>query len=33
MSNYKNLINTLKEVFMLEKAEPDFGIYRIMSQK
>ena len=33
MSNYKKLIDTLKEVFMLDKAELDFGIYRIMNQK
>jgi len=33
MKNYDKLINTLKEVFMLDKAELDFGIYRIMNQK
>lgn len=33
MTNYNKLINTLKEVFMLDKAELDFGIYRIMNQK
>ena len=33
MSNYDKLINTLKEVFMLDKAELDFGIYRIMNEK
>ena len=33
MTNYEKLINTLKEVFMLDKAELDFGIYRIMNQK
>jgi adenine-specific DNA-methyltransferase len=33
MSNYKKLIDTLKEVFMFDKAELDFGIYRIMNQK
>jgi len=33
MPNYKKLIDTLKEVFMLDKAELDFGIYRIMNQK
>jgi len=33
MNNYEKLINTLKEVFMLDKAELDFGIYRIMNQK
>lgn len=33
MTNYDKLINTLKEVFMLDKAELDFGIYRIMNQK
>lgn len=33
MTNYDKLINTLKEMFMLDKAELDFGIYRIMNQK
>ena len=33
MTNYKRLVDTLKEVFMLDKAELDFGIYRIMNQK
>jgi adenine-specific DNA-methyltransferase len=33
MTNYDKLIETLKEVFMLDKAELDFGIYRIMNQK
>ena len=33
MTNYDKLINTLSEVFMLDKAELDFGIYRIMNQK
>lgn len=33
MTNYEKLINTLKEAFMLDKAELDFGIYRIMNQK
>lgn len=33
MTNYEKPINTLKEVFMLDKAELDFGIYRIMNQK
>lgn len=33
MTNNEKLINTLKEVFMLDKAELDFGIYRIMNQK
>jgi len=33
MTNYDKLINTLREVFMLDKAELDFGIYRIMNQK
>lgn len=33
MTNYDKLINTLKEVFMLDKSELDFGIYRIMNQK
>jgi len=33
MTNYEKLINTLKEVFMLDKAELDFGIYSIMKHK
>ncbi len=33
MTNYDKLIDTLREVFMLDKAELDFGIYRIMNQK
>lgn len=33
MTNYDKLIKTLREVFMLDKAELDFGIYRIMNQK
>lgn len=33
MTNYEKLINTLREAFMLDKAELDFGIYRIMNQK
>lgn len=33
MNNYDKLIATLKEVFMLDKADLDFGIYRIMNQK
>jgi adenine-specific DNA-methyltransferase len=33
MTNYDKLINILEEVFMLDKAELDFGIYRIMNQK
>jgi adenine-specific DNA-methyltransferase len=33
MTNYNKLIATLQEVFMLDKAELDFGIYRIMNQK
>ncbi|WP_019991015.1 DNA methyltransferase [Rudanella lutea] len=32
-TNYDKLITVLKEVFMLDKAELDFGIYRIMNQK
>lgn len=32
-TNYDKLIAVLKEVFMLDKAELDFGIYRIMNQK
>jgi len=33
MTNYDKLIDTLREIFMLDKAELDFGIYRIMNQK
>ncbi|MBX0332965.1 site-specific DNA-methyltransferase [Pontibacter sp. HSC-14F20] len=33
MTNYDKLIATLEEIFMLDKAELDFGIYRIMNQK
>ncbi len=33
MTNYDKLIVTLKEIFMLDNAELDFGIYRIMNQK
>ena len=33
MTNYEKLIDTLREAFMLDKAELDFGIYRIMNQK
>lgn len=33
MTNYEKLIAVLQEVFMLDKAELDFGIYRIMNQK
>lgn len=32
-SNYQKLKNVLKEVFELDKADLDFGIYRIMNQK
>ena len=32
-SNYKKLKNVLKEVFQLDQADLDFGIYRIMNQK
>jgi adenine-specific DNA-methyltransferase len=31
--NYEKLKRTLQDVFMLDKAELDFGIYRIMNQK
>ncbi|APG59011.1 site-specific DNA-methyltransferase [Christiangramia salexigens] len=33
MSNYQKLQNVLTEIFQLDKAELDFGIYRIMNQK
>ena len=33
MSNYVQLQNTLKEIFEIDKADLDFGIYRIMNQK
>jgi adenine-specific DNA-methyltransferase len=33
MTNYEKLILTLKEIFMLDKPELDFGIYRIMNHK
>jgi adenine-specific DNA-methyltransferase len=33
VSNYVQLQNTLKEVFEIDKADLDFGIYRIMNQK
>ena len=33
MTNYEKLRATLREVFMLDKAELDFGIYRILNQK
>ncbi|MCC6550626.1 MAG: site-specific DNA-methyltransferase [Ignavibacteriaceae bacterium] len=33
VSNYDKLIDVLNEVFMLDKAELDFGIYRILNQK
>lgn len=32
-SNYQKLKNVLKEVFQLDQADLDFGIYRIMNQK
>lgn len=32
-TNYQKLINVLKEVFQLDQADLDFGIYRIMNQK
>ncbi|WP_412985619.1 site-specific DNA-methyltransferase [Pontimicrobium sp. IMCC45349] len=32
-TNYQKLKNVLKEVFELDKADLDFGIYRIMNQK
>ena len=33
MSNYDKLKSVLKEVFEIDKADLDFGIYRIMNQK
>ncbi len=30
---YKKLIATLEEIFQLDQADFDFGIYRIMNQK
>ncbi len=33
MNNQEKLISILKDVFMLDKAELDFGIYKIMNQK
>lgn len=30
---YKKLIKTLSEIFQLDQADLDFGIYRIMNQK
>jgi len=32
-SNYKKLQEVLTEIFQLDKADLDFGIYRIMNQK
>ena len=32
-TNYQKLINVLKEVFQIDQADLDFGIYRIMNQK
>ena len=32
-ANYDKLKNVLKEVFQLDQADLDFGIYRIMNQK
>ncbi|MBF0576261.1 site-specific DNA-methyltransferase [Dysgonomonas sp. GY617] len=33
MDNYKKLQDTLTEIFEMDKADLDFGIYRIMNQK
>ncbi|WP_407406012.1 DNA methyltransferase [Chryseobacterium sp.] len=33
MSNYNKLQDVLKEIFEMDKADLDFGIYRIMNQK
>ena len=30
---YDSFINKLQEIFMMDHAELDFGIYRIMNQK
>lgn len=32
-SYYESFIKKLKEIFMMDHAELDFGIYRIMNQK
>lgn len=32
-SYYESFIKKLKEIFMMDYAELDFGIYRIMNQK
>lgn len=32
-SNYTKLIATLRECFMLDQADLDFGIYRIMNSR
>jgi len=33
MNNYEKLINILREIFQIDQADLDFGIYRIMNQK
>ena len=33
MTNYEKLTSVLKEIFQLDQADLDFGIYRIMNQK
>ncbi len=33
MTQFENFKKTLEELFMLDQAELDFGIYRIMNQK
>ncbi|MBN1415651.1 MAG: site-specific DNA-methyltransferase [Bacteroidales bacterium] len=33
MNNYEKLVRLLKELFQLDQADLDFGIYRIMNQK
>lgn len=33
MSNYNQFLEKLREIFMMDHAELDFGIYRIMNQK
>ncbi len=31
--NYKKLMSLLKELFQIDRADLDFGIYRILNQK
>ena len=32
-NNYEKFVDKLQEIFMMDHAELDFGIYRIMNQK